>query len=84
MSLNIKNPRCHRLVRELAGLTGESMTSAVTRAVEERLEREKARQNRAGVAKRLMEIGRRCASRPLLDDRTPDEILGYDEDGIPR
>ncbi len=83
MGLNIKNDRAHRLAKELSGLTGESLTGAVTVALEERLAREKAKRNRAGVADRLMEIGRRCASRPTLDDRSADEILGYDDEGLP-
>ncbi len=84
MSLNIKNDRAHRLAKELSGLTGESLTAAVTVALEQRLAREKARRNRVGVAKRLMEIGRRCAVRPTLDERSADEIIGYDEHGLPR
>ncbi len=84
MHLNIKNDEAHRLASELARLTGENMTKAVTLAIRERLEREKRRRGREGVAERLMEIGRRCAALPTMDDRTPDEILGYDEHGLPR
>ncbi len=84
MGLNIKNDRAHRLAKELSGLTGESLTSAVTVALEERLAREKTKRNRAGIAERLMEIGRRSAARPILDDRSADDILGYDGDGLPR
>ena len=82
MSLNIKNEGTCRLAEELARLTGETKTKAITKALEERLERELRRRNRAGVAERLMEIGRRCASQPTLDSRTPEAIL-YDEDGLP-
>lgn len=84
MSLNIKNEEAHRLAAELARLTGESMTKAVTHAIKERIEREKRRRNRSGVADDLMAIGRRCASRPVLDDRSADDLIGYDEDGLPR
>ena len=83
MSLNIKNPETHQLAAELASLTGESMTTAVTVALKERLAREKRRRNREGIAARLMQIGRKCASRPVLDDRPVDELLGYDESGLP-
>ena len=83
MGLNIKDDRTHRLAKQLSGLTGESMTKAVTLALEERLKREKARRGRSGVARTLMEIGQRCRSRPVLDDRSADEILGYDEQGLP-
>ncbi len=83
MSLNIKNDETHRLAAQLAQLTGETLTRAVTIAVKERLEREKRRRNRAGVADALMHIARRCASRSILDDRSPEAILGYDEHGLP-
>lgn len=84
MGLNIKNDETHELARRLASLTGETMTQAVTVALRDRLAREKAKRNRSGVAERLMEIGRRNAARPVLDDRSPDEIIGYDERGLPR
>ncbi len=83
MSLNIKNDETHRLATQLAQLTGETLTRAVTIALKERLEREKKRRNRAGVADALMQIARRCTSRPILDDRSPEAILGYDEHGLP-
>lgn len=84
MSLNIKDERTHKLARQLARLTGESMTRAVAVALEERLDREKAKRGRAGVAKRLMEIADQFAKLPVLDDRSADEIIGYDEFGVPR
>jgi len=83
MQLNIKNEDARRMAIQLAHLTGESMTQAVTEAIRERLEREKGKHGRSDVAKKLMNIGRRCSSRPLTDSRTPDEIL-YDKDGLPR
>jgi antitoxin VapB len=84
MGLNIKNAETHRLAVQLAQLTGETLTRTVTIALKERLEREKRRRNRTGVAEALRQIVRRCASRPLLDDRSPEAILGYDEHGLPR
>jgi antitoxin VapB len=82
-SLNIKNEETHRLAYRLAKLTGETMTKAVTVALKERLEREKRHRNRSHVADALMKIGRRCAARPVLDARTAEQILGYDEYGLP-
>ena len=84
MSLNIKNEKTHRLVRQLARLTGESMTAAVDQAVRERLDR--VRQVRGGdMAERLLKIGRECA--PLWKEpyRSIDhgELL-YDEKGLPK
>jgi antitoxin VapB len=82
MSLNIKAPRVHDLARELAERRGTTLTSAVEAALEEALAREGRPAGR--VRKRLDAIARHCASLPRLDLRTPDEILGYDERGLPR
>ncbi len=84
MQLNIKNPEAHRLARELAGLTGETMSGAVTQALQERLERERRRRGREGVSQKLLLIGQRASKRRVLDTRSPNEILGYDESGLPR
>ena len=84
MGLNIKNTETHQLAVQLAQLTGETLTRTVTIALKERLEREKRRRHRTGVASALRHIAQRCASRPLLDDRSPEAILGYDEHGLPR
>lgn len=84
MSLNIKSEEAHRLARELARLTGESMTAAVTEAVRERLDRMR-RDASAGLADRLVAIGKDCAARLKEPFRTVDhgELL-YDERGLPR
>jgi antitoxin VapB len=83
MALSIKNEEADKLARELAALTGESLTEAVVLSLRERLERKRAHQDNRPLAERLMEIGRHYSSLPILDDRTPDEILGYDENGLP-
>jgi antitoxin VapB len=70
-------------VRELAALTGESVTTAVRRAAEDRLLRVRRARADGSLAAELLEIGRRCAALPDLDQRMPDEILGYDEHGLP-
>ncbi len=84
MGLNIKNEETYQAVKELAALTGESMTTAVARAVGERLERLR-RENGAGLADRLLAIGRDCAAHLTEPFRTVDhgELL-YDERGLPR
>jgi antitoxin VapB len=84
MPLNIKDPVTERFVRELATLAGESVTTAVRRAAEERLQRLLQRKSARSLAAEIIEIGRRCAALPDLDTRTPEEILGYDEHGLPR
>ena len=83
VSLNIKNEETHRRVRELARLAGETMTQAVDRAVTERLDRLTRARNRTRRVDRLLQIGRECAALPVLDDRTPEDML-YDERGLPR
>ena len=84
MSLNIKNEETHRLVRELAALTGESMTDAVTGAVRERLARLRKEQA-TSLAIRLLEIGKDCASRLKEPYRSVEHgDLLYDEHGLPR
>jgi len=84
MSLNIKSEETHRLTRELAALTGESMTAAITEAVRERLERVK-RESGEGLAGRLLAIGRDCAPRLVEPYRSAEhgELL-YDERGLPK
>ena len=82
MSLNIKSRRVHDLARQLAARRGTTLTSAVEAALEEALAREGRPVGR--VRDRLVTIARHCAQLPRLDHRTADEILGYDERGLPR
>ncbi|MGD0902382.1 MAG: type II toxin-antitoxin system VapB family antitoxin [Terracidiphilus sp.] len=84
MALSIKAPEADRLARQLAAATGETITVAVIVSMRERLAREE-RKRRFGrsLASELMAIGRHCASLPVLDPRSSDEILGYDENGLP-
>jgi len=81
MGLNIKDEEAHRLARELAALTGESMTRAVTEAIREKLERER----RKGLAERLMAIGKEAAThmKEPFKSMDIDEYL-YDEKGLPK
>jgi len=79
MALNIRNPEAEKLAAAVAAMTGETKTQAVTEALRDRLETLKRRKSRRSVADRLDEIGKHCAALPVLDTRSPDEILGYDE-----
>ena len=84
MSLNIKSEEAHRLAHELARLTGESMTAAVTQAMRERLDRVR-RERAVGLADRLLAIGKDCAAHLKEPFRTVDHgDLLYDENGLPR
>ena len=84
MSLNVKNQETYQLADELAKLTGESLTEAVTEAVRERLDRIRRDQG-VGLSDRLLRIGRDCAKRLREPYRSADhgELL-YDERGLPR
>jgi antitoxin VapB len=81
MALNIRNSETEKLVNELAALTDESKTEAVTKAVKARLHQLKNR-HRYRLVDRLNEIAKHCASLPVLDPRVPEAML-YDEKGLP-
>ena len=83
MSMNIKNEETHRRAKELARLADETMVEAVDKAIAERLERIRKRRNIKALAERMLEVGRTCRSLPVLDRRSPDDIL-YDEYGLPK
>jgi len=74
MALSIKNPETEKLARQLARRTGESITAAVTTALRDRLKRVEGGKA-ASVAERLLAVGERLSALPVLDTRTPDEIL---------
>jgi antitoxin VapB len=84
MGLNIKNQETHKLASQVARLTGENMTAAITNALRERLERLRG-QRRGSLAERLTKIGKDCAARlkEPYKSRPHGEIL-YDEKGLPR
>jgi antitoxin VapB len=84
MAVSIKNEETERLARELAKRTGVSITEATTKALREQLTREEGKRSARRVRDELLAIGRRCAALPDLDTRSPEEILGYDETGLPR
>jgi antitoxin VapB len=84
MPLSIKDPDTERLARDLARRTGESITIATRKALEERLRRLGGAHEKSRMLEDLEEIRFRCARLPILDDRQPDEIIDYDEHGLPR
>jgi antitoxin VapB len=84
MSLSIKDSQTDALVRQLAELTGESITEAVFISVKERLERLKPKNSPYSLGQELDAIARRCASRSVQDSRLPEEVIGYDEQGLPK
>jgi len=82
--LNIKDPEVYALARRLADQTGESMTQVVRNSLRDRLAREQSRNPDPLLREKLSAIAERCAARRILDPRGDDEILGYDEHGVPR
>lgn len=83
MALNIKDDRADRLARELAAETGESITTAVTVAVRERLQRLRGAVPRERRRQELTHIAKRSAERRVRDTRSAGEILGYGSEGLP-
>ena len=83
MPLSIKHPEADRLARELAARTGETITEAVITALRERLRRETGKARVHRVSDELARIGARCAAFPVLDARAAEDIIGYDDDGLP-
>ncbi len=86
VALNIKGPTTHDLARRLVAATGRSMTEAVRAAIEEslaRAERSAGGSDEDGLAARLDAIARHCGALPVRRQRSEDDILGYDERGLP-
>jgi antitoxin VapB len=84
MALSLKDPTTDRLAREVAALMGETLTDAVRTSLAERLERERLKRGMPrDLDAEIDRIVQEYAALPVLDDRTPDEILGYDENGLP-
>jgi antitoxin VapB len=84
MALEIKDPLIERLARRLARQTGESVTEAIRHALEERLRRVSGRSRQSLLLDSLADIRHRWAAMPEVDRRSSDEILCYDENGLPR
>jgi antitoxin VapB len=83
MALSIKSDEADRLARELAAATHESMTQAITTALRERLDRVNVTNNSGSIAARLHRLAVEVSGMPTLDSRSADDIIGYDEHGLP-
>jgi antitoxin VapB len=84
VALNIRNPEAEKLAADLARETGETKTDAVTTALRDQLARVRRERTKRRLADELELIAVRCASLPVLDARSAEQILGYDETGLPR
>ena len=84
-ALHINNAKASRLARKLAKQTGETITDAIIHALEERLKRNTSREAEEREKRRasIMKIVEEIHKLPVLDPRSPDEIIGYDENGLP-
>lgn len=84
MPLCIDDPETERLARTLVERTGESITVAIRRALEDRLRCIASAEEAPALLEELATIRNRVAALPILDLRSADQILGYDEAGLPR
>ena len=84
MGLSIKNDATERLARQVAGEAGESLTEAIQKSLEERWNRLKAKRRSRLLAAQIEDLLRRVDALPTLNSQPDDEILGYDEHGMPR
>jgi antitoxin VapB len=82
MALSIKSDEADRLARELAAETGETLTEAVVIALRERLDRQYAKHGDS-MRTRLARLAADVAELPVADNRRPEDILGYDDAGLP-
>lgn len=83
LALNIRNQRAEELALSVVEITGETKTQAVTQALQERLDRLQTKHKKRSMVDIAFEIARQCDTLPELDNRSANEILGYDEDGLP-
>ena len=84
MALSIRNTKTEKLARELAAESGETITQAITHALEERMERLRGRSATTDVVEEILKISKRCRAIPDQDQRSADEILNYGPTGVPR
>jgi len=84
MPLSIKNEATERLARQVAREAGESLTEAIQTALQERLERLRRQRRGHILSGQIEDLLRRVDALPVHDSRPESEILGYDEDGLPR
>lgn len=81
MALSIKNEQAEKLARDLAEITGETITQAIIHALEDRLQRISGCRKSTDIMQEIIAISNHCHALPDLDHGSPDEIIGYDENG---
>ena len=84
VALSLKDPETDRLARQVAALTGETLTEAVRRSLAERLRAERIKRGQPSIDRAAVDaLLARFDALPVLDDRSAEEIIGYDEHGLP-
>jgi antitoxin VapB len=83
MALSIHNPKAEKLAREVAAKSGETITQAIITALEDRLERLRGKRTATDLTAEILKIADRCSKLPERDPRTADQILGYNQQGVP-
>ena len=83
MPLNIKDSETHALAKRLTSLTGESLTQAVKQAIQEKLAQVEKNRGVIRLADELDQIALYCAGLPHRDRRSAEQIIDYDERGLP-
>lgn len=83
MAIHIKDIETERLARELAAKSGESITQSTKRAIAERLARLRNSRSREAQRTEISRIVQRIATLPDVDVRSAEEIIGFDESGLP-
>jgi len=84
MALSIKHDEADRLARALARQTGETLTDAVVTALRERLDRIRRPRRAKRLQAEIRALQKRVSALRVADSRTADEIIGYDQRGLPR
>ena len=82
MALSIRNPRAEQLAKEIAAISGENITQVIIHALENHIERLRGSRLNPNTVEEIMNNSRRCSLLPDIDERTPDEILGYNKNGV--
>lgn len=84
MALSLKDAETDSLARQVARLTGETLTEAVRNSLRERLRHEQLKRGeKPWDEEAIKALIKRFRALPVFDSRSPDEILGYDENGLP-
>lgn len=83
MSINVKNARADDLIRALTRITKQSITKIIIDALQEKLNKEQNKRLAPHLQEEILTIGHRCAHLPVIDKRSPEDILGYNQNGLP-